>query len=133
MGRFDVRRLAAVDMYGSAGAPARRWVILVEFVVGALGCVALGLWSYGSLSSVAGRIFSAWLVGVGLNYIPLALHAVSLSRPGALDRELAGVDVRGELRFYTTAQLWIVVPLLLVVLALQQRGRPAPSWDRSGP
>ena len=30
--RLDVRRLAAVDMYGSAGAAWRRWLILAEFL-----------------------------------------------------------------------------------------------------
>jgi hypothetical protein len=88
VGRFDVRRLAAVDMYGSAGSRVRRRT-------------------------------------VGLSYVPLAGHAWSLSRPGALDRALAGVDVHRELRYYTVAQLWIVVPLLLLVLTIRQRDRAA--------
>jgi hypothetical protein len=33
------------------------------------------------------------------------------------------VDVRGELRYYTAAQLWIAVPLLFVALDLVQRRR----------
>ncbi|MCZ7438962.1 hypothetical protein O7598_21320 [Micromonospora sp. WMMC241] len=119
---LDVRRLAAVDMHGPAGSPVRRRVILVEFVAGLLGCVALGCWAVaagGPVRTVAG----GYLALVGLNYAPLALHAAALSRRGALDRELAGVDVHAELRHYTLAQLWIFVPLLVLWLAVRQARR----------
>ncbi|MFE0526920.1 hypothetical protein ACFW0V_04915 [Micromonospora parva] len=48
-------------------------------------------------------------------------------RPGALDAELAGVDIDRELRRYTVLQLWVFVPLSLVVLAIRDalaRRRP---------
>ena len=67
--------------------------------------------------------FGAWLIGMGANYLALALHAVLLSRPGALDAELAGADVRVELRHYGLAQLWVAIPLAVAVLALAQLGR----------
>jgi hypothetical protein len=51
------------------------------------------------------------------------MHAVSLSRTGALDAELAGVDAGSKLWRYTHRQLWIVVPLLLVVQAISQLPR----------
>jgi hypothetical protein len=41
-----------------------------------------------------------------------------VSRPGALEAELADVNIRDELRRYTYLQFWIIVPLLLAVLAL---------------
>jgi hypothetical protein len=69
------------------------------------------------------QLVGAWVAGVGVNYVPLALFAASLSRPGALNAELAGADVRAELRRYSYMQLWIVVPLLLAVLALRQTRR----------
>ena len=43
MSLVDVRRLAAIDMYGSAGTRLRRRLILAEFVVGAAGGMAIGL------------------------------------------------------------------------------------------
>src|SRR5262249_22020307 len=80
MGLPDVRRLAALDMWGSAGTMRRRRVIRAEFVVGALGCTILGL-----LALIRGSgwmlLVGTWLVGAGFNYIPLALHAQSLSGP----------------------------------------------------
>lgn len=117
---LDVRRLAAIDMWGSAGAPWRRWIILAEFLLGVLGGGALGL---GLLSAGGGAGRTAvglWLTGVAANYVPLSVHALTLVRPGALDAEIEGVDVPAELRHYTTAQLWVAVPLLLVPLAAAQ-------------
>jgi hypothetical protein len=125
VGRFDVRRLAAVDMYGGSGRPWRRRVILVEFLAGAVLCPALGIVSLAWAGGAFGWLLGVWLIGIGLNYVPLALHALSLSRPGALEAEVAGLDVRRELRFYTRAQLWMFVPGLVAVLALLQlRRRP---------
>jgi hypothetical protein len=122
--RLDLRRLAAVDMYGARGTLLRRRVIVAEFVLGAVVGTALGVAVAASASSLGWRVFGLWLAGACLNYVPLALHAISLSRKGRLAAELAGVDVPGELRYYTKAQLWIAVPLLFVVLGVTQLGRP---------
>jgi hypothetical protein len=119
----DARRLAAIDMHGAAGTSLRRRLIFAEFVLGAVGGLALGLWVATAASSGAAQLVGAWVAGVGVNYVPLALFAASLSRPGALNAELAGADVRAELRRYSYMQLWIVVPLLLAVLALRQTRR----------
>ena len=118
MVRLDVRRLAAVDMWGGAGTKFRRRAILVEFLVGALAGPALGLWIVTSTTQVGWLVFGAWLIGVGLNYAPPALYAIALSPAGRLERELEGVDVAAELRHYTLVQFWVFGPLFLVVLAL---------------
>ena len=107
-------------MYGAAGSLTRRRVILAEFLLGALVGSALGV--YGLVGTEGWMsVFGGWLLGACLNYVPLAAHALDLSKPGALERELQGVDVRAELRHYTRAQLWLFVPLLLVALAIGQR------------
>ena len=113
---IDLRRLAAIDMWSSAGAPWRRWVILGEFLLGAIGGVVLGVLVM-SGGGTGRLVFGAWIVGVGLNYVPLSAHALALSRPGALEAEIAGVDVPATLRSYTVRRLWVLVPLLFVVLA----------------
>jgi hypothetical protein len=124
MPRLDIRRLTAVDMYGAAGSRIRRRVILAEFVLGAVVGSALGL--YGLLATEGFMtVFGGWLLGACLNYVPLSVHAIDLSRPGALESELRGVDIRAELRYYTKAQIWIAVPLLFIALAIAQR-RTAP-------
>jgi hypothetical protein len=127
MPRVDVRRLAAVDMHGLRGTSLRRRVIVAEFVLGALGGVALGVLVAATGSSLGFRLFGAWIAGACLNYVPLSIHAISLLPERRLERELAGVDVPAELRHYTKAQLWIAVPLLFVALDLRQRrGRKVP-------
>jgi hypothetical protein len=125
MARFDVRRMAAVDMYGGGGRLWRRRVILAEFVAGTVLCPALGLFTLGVTADAGGRLLGAWLIGMGLNYLPLAVHAATLSPAGALEAELAGVDVRRELRYYSLAQLLVLVPLAVLVVALAQTRRPA--------
>ena len=124
MRSFDVRRLAAVDMWGFRGTRLRRRLILAEFVLGAVGGVAPGVWLVGRVSDWVGWLIVAWLIGVGLDDAALAVHAISLSQAGALERELAGLDVPAELRHYTTAQFRVVVPFWVALLTLAQ-GRPA--------
>jgi hypothetical protein len=123
MERLDVRRLAAVDMYGAAGTRRRRRLIRAEFVLGAVGGTGLGVWAAATAATAGWQLFGAWIAGVGVNYAALAWQAALLSRPGALEAELAGADLPRELRRYSYLQLWVVVPLLLAVLALRQRAR----------
>jgi hypothetical protein len=85
---------------------------VVGSALGVYGLVATEDWT---------AAFGGWVLGACLNYVPLSVHAIDLSRPGALERELRGVDVRAELRYYTKAQLWIAVPLLFIALAIAQR------------
>ncbi|HXY73450.1 MAG TPA: hypothetical protein VEM41_13010 [Actinomycetota bacterium] len=116
----NVRRLAAADMWGTKGSPRRRKVIRVEFWAGAIGCVLLGGITLATASGW-GLVLGAWLVGVGINYVPLAISAESLSRPGALERELEGTDLMRELRRAGVQQLWIAVPLAVALAALVSR------------
>jgi hypothetical protein len=114
----NVKRLAAIDLYGSSGTSLRRRIILAEFIAGLAVMVALGIWLATGASSLSTRIFGIWLIGAGLNYAPLAAYGIALSRPGALATELAGVDAARELRRYTVLQLWILVPLALIAIAV---------------
>lgn len=106
-------------MHGTRGTARRRRIILAEFLVGVVAMVALGIWLLASSSSLGSRAIGLWFTGAGLNYAPLSLHAIALTRPGALDAELTGVDIDRELRRYTILQLWVFVPLALVVFAVR--------------
>jgi hypothetical protein len=121
MERLDVRRLAAVDMHGAAGTRRRRRLVRAEFVLGAAGGIGLGVWAAAAAATAGWQLFGVWVAGVGVNYAALAWQAALLSRPGALEAELAGADLSRDLRRYSYLQLWVVVPLLLAVLALFQR------------
>jgi hypothetical protein len=113
----NVRRLAALDMWGTAGTRRRRRLIRAEFFAGALGCTGLGL---AVLLTGSGwiTVLGIWLVGAGINYVPLAWEAESLSKPGALELELDGLDLRRELRSAGVRQFWIAIPLAVAVSAL---------------
>lgn len=108
---------------GAAGTLRRRRIILVEFVVGALALTVIGVVVLTTSQRWASLLLAVWMVIVGLNYVPLALHAVDLSRPGRLAAALEGVDVQRALRHYTVAQLWVFVPLSSVVMDLGARHR----------
>jgi hypothetical protein len=121
---MNVRRMAALDMWGSAGGRRRRLVIRWEFVVGVFGCFALGALVLASTSSSLWLLIGVWLIGAGINYAPLAAYATTLSRPGALERELESIDTRRELRRAGVHQLWIAVPCSVALAALiQERQR----------
>jgi hypothetical protein len=119
----NVKRLAAIDMYGTSGTSRRRRIVLAEFTACLPAMLAAGIWLVAGASSLSNGILGIWLIGAGLNYAPLAAYAIGLSRPGALDAELAGVDTGQELRRYTILQLWILVPLSLIAIAVTTPGR----------
>jgi hypothetical protein len=118
--QLNVRRLAAVDMHGSSGVTWRRWVILFEFVIGALGIAALAILVLPA-GGIVRLVLGVWLLGIALNYLPLAVYAVVFIRPARLRAELTGVDLGGELRRYTKGQFWVFVPLRLLGLDISQR------------
>jgi hypothetical protein len=119
---MDVRRMAAIDMYGEKGTRRRRRIIVAEFVVGALAGPLIGAAVVATGPGWAMAIFGLWLLAACLNYIPLAVHAVGFLRsPERLTAELDGVDIAAELRHYTVAQVWVFVPFGLIVLDLLQR------------
>lgn len=117
----DVRRLAAVDMHALKGTELRRRVIIAEFVLAAIGGLAIGLYLLLGVGGTLGTIVGLYTLGVAVNYVPLAVHALSLRRPSRLREELRGVDLRGELRYYTLAQFWVFVPLVFVWFELSGR------------
>jgi hypothetical protein len=117
--RVDVRRLAALDMHGTRGSRRRRRLILVEFSLGTVGGAGLGVWAL-SWSGVDGVVLGVWLLGLATNYLALTAHVLSLWHPRRLAAELAGIDLRAELRHYTKAQIWVLVPFLIAGIAVAQ-------------
>jgi hypothetical protein len=127
---MTVRRLAVVDMWGSAGSPRRRRVIRWEFVVGAVGCLALGAFVLSGSSTALWAVIGLWLLGAGVNYVPLAIYARALSRPGALEAELHGSDRGRELRRAGLQQLWIAVPCAVALAAVREELRGSSRAER---
>jgi hypothetical protein len=104
-------------MWGTSGTARRRRLIRAEFVAGPAGCTILG-----AIALVSGTgwevAVGVWLVGAGVSYVPLALHAQSLYQPGALEAELEDLDLRAELRRAGVRQLWIAAPFAVAIAAV---------------
>jgi len=115
---LDVRRLAAADMWGTKGSERRRRLIRAEFAIGTLGCTALGVFVLVSANEASWFVVGGWLVGVGVNYVPLTLYARPLSRSGELERELRDLDLGKELRRAGVRQFWIAVPFAVALAAV---------------
>jgi hypothetical protein len=116
-----IRKLAAVDM---AWLGPR--IIIVEYTFGVLLPLALGLRSLragwpGLLRSGWVGILDVWLIGIGLNYIPLLIYAVLIARRGTVQQE--GQPELASARRYGLQQVVILVPLMVVVLAIIQEVR----------
>jgi hypothetical protein len=122
-GRMNVRRLAALDMHGARGTRRRRRVILAEFALGTVGGAALGAWAL-TWGGATGVVLGIWLLGLAANYVPLTAHVLALWDPRALEAELSGLNLRAELRHYTRAQIWVLVPFCVAGLAVAQARRP---------
>ena len=115
----NVRRLAALDMYGSNGARLRRAVIRAEYWFGVIGCFALGALAVALFDGWA-VLFGVWLLTIGLNYVPLALFGELYSKPGSLDAYLHREPIGREWKSLNATQFWIFVPFVMVVLAVVQ-------------
>jgi len=108
-------------MHGLGDSSSRRSFILLKFILGALLSLVLGVFVFITADSLFWTVFGLWLIGIGFNYVPLAIYAIGFTRPGALQRELAGVDIPTELQRYAGLQTWVFLPFILVYLAIRQR------------
>lgn len=108
-------------MHGAKGSRLRARLILAEFALGAAAGPALGAVVVVQGGSPAWQLFGLWIAGACLNYVPLVIYAIELSDREALASELADADIPSELRRYTKAQVWVFVPLALIVFDRRQR------------
>lgn len=120
----EMRKLVAVDM-----ALHGRLFILVEFAVGVL--LPLGLGVFFLLTSRAASpliwqlllvLLGLWSCGIAANYTPLLLHAVSIAKSGTVKAE--GDPELPRVRRYNVQQFVIFVPFLVAIVAIaQERSR----------
>lgn len=112
--QIDVRRLAAIDMWGTAGTIRRRRIIAFEFVASLVVGFAIGFLLLLNGRSAFSYAVAAVVFGIGLNYLPLSWHALQLTPKGRLESELDGVDKMAELRRYAALQFWLLMPYLFL-------------------
>ena len=114
---IDIRRLAAVDI---AFLGSR--FILAEFLIGVFGSLCLGVLTLVRTHSLGGTVFGAYLLCIGVNYVPLLLHAIRLVRHGTAYSEIADeMPERPRMfRKYRRQSLLLLVPLVVPILAIIQ-------------
>jgi hypothetical protein len=117
---MSVRRLAAIDMYGTKGSLLRRRLVLGEFVAAVIVSFFLSAVLILNGDSVVLLIIGIWIALIGANYVPLAIYAIDFTRGSRLLEGLRAVDTHQELRYYSIAQFWVLAPLLFVLLALRE-------------
>src|SRR5262245_18263939 len=114
---ISIRKLAAVDI-----AFLGPRVVLAEFGLGVLGPTALGVLSLVRAQSVNGSLIGAYLISLGINYIPLMWYAVRIARGSTAVAEIADESSdRGRLfRRYRRQSLILLLPLVVPIAALWQ-------------
>jgi hypothetical protein len=111
---LNVRKLVALDMVFLG-----RRVIVAEYAAGVVLCGLIGVLSLGRGALLLGIP----LLWIGLNYVPLFLHAVDLARSAAARQEVVADELEDPraARSYSWRQLWILVPLAVVTFDGIQR------------
>jgi membrane protease YdiL (CAAX protease family) len=125
---IDIRKLAAVDI---AFLGSR--FILIEFSIGVLGPLGLGVLTLLRSHTMGGIALGSYLLFIGVNYVPLLLHAVSLVWHNSAHHEIADETTEKRLLFrkYRRQSLLLLVPFVVPVLALAQSFHPRTPSERS--
>jgi hypothetical protein len=113
------RKLAAIDI---AFLGAR--LIIAEYAIGVLLFVALEaltLLRGGSHWQVAVGVY---LILLGINYVPMLVYAVAISKGGSAHAEIHDelTDKRRAMTRYRRQSAFLLVPLVVPITALRQGG-----------
>lgn len=115
---INPRKLAAIDIafLGSK-------FIIAEFAVGVLLCPMLGAVTLEHARSFWQEAFGLYLICLGVNYLPMLVYAIDITRKQSgraeLGREL--MDHRRAMRKYRRQSLFLLLPLFVPIVALIRR------------
>ena len=121
---ISVRKLAALDLHFLGPR-----LILTEFAFGVAGPLVLGALTLRMAAHhgwpVGLTLFGVYLLCLGINYLPLLTHAVSLVRSRSVSREIADElgDRRTTFARYRRQSLYLLIPFVVPILAVRQRNR----------
>lgn len=117
---MNARKLAAIDIVFLGSK-----LIIAEFASGVLLCAALGTFVLFRGHSIWQLILGLYLISLGINYVPMLIYAVAITR-----RRSARAEIGGELEEqhravtkYRRESILLLVPLLVPILALAQERR----------
>ena len=117
---INPRRLAAVDLVFLGPT-----LIIGEFALAVVGAPVLGALTLARAGVVWQKLLGVYLVALGINYVPLLIHAIALVRTRAARLVIAdeSANTRELFRKYRRQSLWLLVPLVAPVAALIVRRR----------
>ena len=113
---IDIRKLVALDIL-LHGRP----FILVEFGLGTPLLFGLGLQQIvaGLAGSYLSLIIGFYLLLTGVNYLPLLIYAIIISKKNSAQNE-AESEVQNKSK-YNSQQFLIFVPLLILLVGVKQK------------
>jgi len=113
----NLRRLAAIDTVFLGYK-----VVIAEYVCGVALCIALGIFALIRSHTMRGISLGAYLVCIGINYIPMLAFTLSIG-----SRERAKAELGDELARtpqamskYRRVSLLLLVPLMVAVIAIAE-------------
>lgn len=124
---INPRKLAAIDIVFLGSK-----FIIAEFAAAVLLCPALGAFVLLRRQSMWQLALSLYLVSLGINYVPMLLYAVAITRRHTAREEMGNElnDKRRAMVKYRRQSLSLLVPLLVPMFALaQELGAPRSNGD----
>lgn len=116
---LNPRKLAAIDI---AFLGSR--FIIAEFAAGVLLCAGLGMFVFlRRHGSFAQLLLGLYLISLGVNYVPMLIYAIAITRAKSARLELGEEleDKRSAMAKYRRQSVLLLVPLLVPIVALTQR------------
>ena len=112
---INIRKLVALDI--TLHGPR---FILIEFGIGTPAILLVGLWLM-LTSSVF--ILGLYLFLTGINYVPLLIYSVVISKKGSAQTEVETDLAQNKhyVRKYSLQQVLVFVPLAVLLLAIIQK------------
>jgi len=116
----NLRKLAAIDIYFLGYA-----VVFVEYACGVLLPISLGVFTLVWSHSVWQSGLGVYLASLGINYLPMFGHMISLANKNNAQAELGDelLDKKKAMVKYRRRSLFLLVPLLPPLLSLIGPGR----------
>lgn len=107
---INVRKLAAIDILFLGPK-----FILAEFGLGVLLLPAFGIFTILRGHSVWQTLFGAYLLSLGVNYVPLLLYGIAIARHHSARAELGDELVQKDraMRRYRLQSLLLLIPFLV--------------------
>ena len=117
---IEIRKLAALEVLFLGPK-----LVLVEYACGVLLSAALGIFVLARGHTLWQTLLGVYLICLGLNYLPLLIHAIALRDPkaarGVVEVELA--DTPKTFSRYRSQSLFLLVPLLVAIMGVCQSRR----------